>query len=713
MFLKTAHLSLSNRHKIILLGLFFLVISTQFIMVGWNRMLLASNSSDGDQNTYLQMALDLREQGTLSDGVRTPLYPALLAFFAKRDWAFFTWGKILSLSFGLLTVWATYKVGTEMFDRPTGMLAAFLLSINKEFILHSTVVLAEALLSLLVLLTWFVMIKALRHPQETKRWMLAGLLAGLTYLAKGTGLLFVLCFMLTATLLYSYRIWARRQFWAFIGSLILVSLPLWTFNWFVFGSPIYNMAINNVMWMDSAEEKYVLDQAELPTLQTFLQEKDLSEIWGRLWDGLLAMRFFFFKSLWPTRTVDQFLLAGGLDVVLAIGVVLSLIFGRRLWPAIKRNRAGLLLSATIFATFYVLFGWYFSAVDTAIRFIVPLSPFLLLLIAAALIHLFRLFYFHPTIPSWTKLGGYVVLLLLFLWGGRWFAINWLSNAGAIDRDLFVADAEFNSYYEQSLRWALIGHDDAEELVRILWGPSHNLPIWRQNDRFEPVSTPVDVESVARLQQFMTAEAITYIIVDEDMARRRRNLAREIGWVRRSGGRLEIDSFPADWALGLTIPDMPCRWCVFRHLAGSPTIEPADYLLADEAIRLFGYELETTEFYPDGQIVLTLYWEAFRPVALDYTVFTQLLGPDFQLHGQMDRQPLSGHWPTSQWRSSQKFFDKFVLEVGPTAPAGEYTLLVGLYDLKTGQRATATASGQPIPDQAIRLHRQAINPVYNE
>ena len=57
----------------VLIVITLLIILTQFTTVGWNRMLRSSNSSDGDQNTYLAMALSLRDQGTLSDGVRNPL----------------------------------------------------------------------------------------------------------------------------------------------------------------------------------------------------------------------------------------------------------------------------------------------------------------------------------------------------------------------------------------------------------------------------------------------------------------------------------------------------------------------------------------------------------------------------------------------------------------------------------------------------------------
>jgi len=691
--------------KTSLLVLILLIIAVRFITVGWNRLLLSSNSADGDQDKYLQLSLNLREDRVLSDGVRSPLYPALLATFAEREWSFFTWSKILSLSFGLILVLAVYIIGGRLFDHTTGVLAALLLSINMEFILHSTVVLAESLLSLLMLLTWFFMVLALQKPKQIKFWMIAGLFAGMTYLAKGTGLIIIISFVLTATLLFSYRIWFRRVFWGFAGGLAAISLPMWIYNWFVFGSPIYNFAINNVMWMDTAEEKFFADASELPTMRTFLKNNSPVKIWARLWDGLVAMRFFFAKSLWPTRSItfDRFLLAGGLDAILVLLIMAMLIFWRYFTAVIRRNREMLLLTTILFGLFYALFGWYLGSVSTAVRFLIPLSAILLLLIAAAMVGLAKIIFTHSNVPRWGKVASGIVLALVVLWFGNWFVMTGVSNARSIQKDLFVEDAKLNEYNEQALRWTLTGHTGSEaDQVTVLWGPTHNLPIWRQANKFHSVRTPMKIRSLDQLNAFMEAEGVAYIIVDDDMARRRRKLMPELGISRIEGELLTVDEFPSDWALGLTAPTYPCRWCVFRRLSANPPIKPVDFLLAGDSIRLLGYELVDRQFYPGGQLTVILYWEALQPVSTDYTIFTQLLGPDFQLHGQVDRQPLSGHFPTSRWMPGQKLFDKFVVDVSETAPPGEYTLLVGLYDLNTGQRASIVSNGRPLPDNAIRL-----------
>ena len=195
----------------------------RFATQTYSRMLTNSNSSEGDQGAFLQLSLDLRESGRLTDGTRNPLYALALAPLARREWAFFTEAKLLSLMFGLLAIITVYWLGSRAFDRFTGLLAAYLLSINTEFIVHSATALAESLLVLLFILAWFAMLKALKRPEDAeecglqsvlrgerglqsviqeKYWALAGGLAGLAYLAKGSGQLLALAFLGIAFLCY-------------------------------------------------------------------------------------------------------------------------------------------------------------------------------------------------------------------------------------------------------------------------------------------------------------------------------------------------------------------------------------------------------------------------------------------------------------------------------------------------------------------------------
>lgn len=676
----------------------------RFAMIGWDRISLNSNSADGDQGAYLQLGLDIREHGIFTDGKRPPLYPLLLATFAQRNWTYFTWAKIINLIIGLMTIWTVFEIGRRLFNPATGILAALLLSINMEFVLHSTFALAESLLVWLVLLAWFCMVRALQYPKQTRYWLIAGILAGLTYLTKGTGPILAAAFIITATWLYTPRLWLRQPFWMFVAGLGLISATLWGYNWFNFGTPFFNSAINNVMWMDSAAEKYVADSAQLPTLTSYLQNNSLVEVWQRWWMGLLGMRYFFLKLMWPTRdqALDRFFQAGYFDLLVA-GLALAIIARWRWWrPIWHRHREKLLLTVTLVVLFYLLFAWYLPIAPFPIRFILVLAPILYLLIAAGVVGLVKRMYSPAFLPRWGRAVLALISFAIVIVPVGWFVVTSWLLIQALPRNPFTADAEFNTHLGQPIDWVKLGHEQSATPVSVMWGPSHQLPVWRYSNTLNLIRTPAaEVTTGPQLQKFMAAGQIAYVIVDDEMLDRLGDVGAEVGLTQGKDGYVQIGQVSPDWALGFVAPGLPCQMCVFRRLSADPPITPADYVF-NEGIRLSGYELDDTQFRAGGQVVVTLYWQSLRPTPTDYTIFTQLLGPDFQLHGQMDRPPLDGYWPTSRWLAEQKFIDKFIIPINVNAPPGDYKLLVGLYDLNTGQRAPARFNQQRLPDDAVVL-----------
>lgn len=700
---------MTSRLSTIIISSLLLLIAGRFLLAGWHRLPRHANSTEGDHGAYLQLGLDVREQGILTDGKRPPLYPLILATFARREWAYFTWAKIINLGLSLVTIGSLFEIGRRLFGPATGLLAAFLLSLNMEFLIHSTFALAESLLVLMVLLSWFMMVRALQHPDQLRYWLGAGIFAGLAFLAKGTGPLIAGCFIIAATLYHSPRLWLKRSPWAFMITLVLVTSPLWIYNWLTFGSPVFNSAINNVMWMDDATEKYVADTAEMPTMTDFLQDNDVGQMWHRLTDGLSPMRYFFLKLMWPNRSlwVDDFYQSGQFDILLLSLLITGSVIAY-LRPQLVREQAEpLLLTGLLVAVFYVLFAWYLAIAPYPIRFLLPLLPLLYLLLAVVIVGSWRLIVTGDTVPRWGQaivVGG--LLYLLYYPAGLFLYTTGLLLQADLP-DPFATDAEFNSYKEGPLVWVRTGRPETAEPVTVMWGPTHQLPVWRHSDRLNLIRTPVaQVASAAELQTFMTANDVAYIIVEDEMLDRLGSLGPALGLTQLDDEWVQIGDVPTDWALGYVRPAILCESCVFRRLTANPPIQPADYRLG-ETIRLFGYELDDSRFRPGGDLVVILYWEALGPAKADYTIFNQLLGPDFQLHGQMDGPPLAGHWPTTRWQAGQKFMDKFIIPIDETAPTGEYSLLVGMYELQSGLRATATQAGQPLPDNAIPLARFVI------
>ncbi|MFB0538271.1 MAG: glycosyltransferase family 39 protein [Anaerolineae bacterium] len=114
----------------------------------------------------------------------------------------------------------------------------------------------------------------------------------------------------------------------------------------------------------------------------------------------------------------------------------------------------------------------------------------------------------------------------------------------------------------------------------------------------------------------------------------------------------------------------------------------------DKVELAGYKLTTDVSSPQSGILtttpntalrLTLYWRVLAPMEISYTVFTHLLDANGQLWAQKDNPPVRGSYPTTEWRVGETIVDKYDIVIPPDALAGQYELVVGLYDATTGQR----------------------------
>jgi hypothetical protein len=146
---------------------------------------------------------------------------------------------------------------------------------------------------------------------------------------------------------------------------------------------------------------------------------------------------------------------------------------------------------------------------------------------------------------------------------------------------------------------------------------------------------------------------------------------------------------------------------------TPATHPLNAALSpphsNHPLQLTGYDLRFQPSTPSTSLrtslltlYLTLYWQSTHSIPNDYTVFTQLLGPDGQVWAQWDNPPQAGRYPTSAWSAPDRVVDRYVLTLREGAPPGNYRLLAGMYDPTTGQRLAATLNGRPQPDNAIEL-----------
>jgi hypothetical protein len=123
----------------------------------------------------------------------------------------------------------------------------------------------------------------------------------------------------------------------------------------------------------------------------------------------------------------------------------------------------------------------------------------------------------------------------------------------------------------------------------------------------------------------------------------------------------------------------------------------------DQIRLIGFDLDSRALTIDRPLDFALHWQTIDRPDSDYTVFTQLIGPDGLVWSQQDNQPQGGRYPTTAWAGHERVIDRYRLTLEAGAPPGQYRLVVGMYDLATGQRLPAVdRTGSPLPDNAIEL-----------
>jgi 4-amino-4-deoxy-L-arabinose transferase-like glycosyltransferase len=122
-----------------------------------------------------------------------PGYPALLAFLYLIFGRSLLAAELLNVFLGTLTCLLTYAIGSRLFGRGVGLVAAALLALFPSHIFFSAVTLTEvtflAIFTLAIYL--FVVWNDRESGGELPRWLLFGLLLGVASLVRGVALLFL------------------------------------------------------------------------------------------------------------------------------------------------------------------------------------------------------------------------------------------------------------------------------------------------------------------------------------------------------------------------------------------------------------------------------------------------------------------------------------------------------------------------------------------
>ncbi|MCA9905201.1 MAG: hypothetical protein KC547_15200, partial [Anaerolineae bacterium] len=116
---------------------------------------------------------------------------------------------------------------------------------------------------------------------------------------------------------------------------------------------------------------------------------------------------------------------------------------------------------------------------------------------------------------------------------------------------------------------------------------------------------------------------------------------------------------------------------------------------EQGIRLIGVRWSDagTTLAPGDAVLVALEWRAETVQTRQYKVFVQLLYPDGTLATQHDGEPVGNSLPTTAWQLGEIIEDHHALYIPTDAPAGDYTLIVGLYAVDPPYERLLTSEGE--------------------
>jgi len=100
----------------------------------------------------------------------------------------------------------------------------------------------------------------------------------------------------------------------------------------------------------------------------------------------------------------------------------------------------------------------------------------------------------------------------------------------------------------------------------------------------------------------------------------------------------------------------------------------------DAITLTEADSHTDTFQAGDVVQIRLVWETSEQLDVRYKVFVQLLNGSGALVAQRDSEPVGGLGLTVNWEDNTPIVDLHALALPSDLPSGDYTIIIGLYDI---------------------------------
>ncbi len=349
-----------------------------------------------DVPNYLNLGLRIangKEGVIITDGNRHPLYSMILSLFAEKDIKYFIKSKLVSMIIGnffLLTVFLLFLVKKKKVE---AILILFILSNNVWFQWHSADVRCEGLYTALLFLAWYLFYSCFKGKLS---FFVPGLIVGAAFLSKYSALLMGYSFFITYWVIYKSEgiKWQHtKKILFFILGFLVVSWPLFKWNYQKYDKPLFNVNTTHYMWFDNITELrehpeysskiykvFLSPPKTMPTMKTFFQEHDIKHISIRLIKGIYGQYFELRKALAEKYYILYiFIFIMGLIVIL----------GRyNLRQVFASKREIYIFSIILFLLNYLSLSWIYAVfIDT--RHIHPIIPIVYIVLIDFMVSLSR------------------------------------------------------------------------------------------------------------------------------------------------------------------------------------------------------------------------------------------------------------------------------------------------------------------------------------
>ncbi|MCB9450382.1 MAG: glycosyltransferase family 39 protein [Anaerolineaceae bacterium] len=370
----------------------------------------------GDEPGYDNTARELLAGYGFTWPGRVPLYPVWLAVVYQVGDGSLNFAGYAQALLGVLVIPLTYTLGRRMLGGLTGLLAALFAAISYVLISQPTVILSENLYVPVLLLAMITLWDAVQKPTR-RRVILAGMVLGIANLIRPTLLFFPFAFILLMWFVEDWRKAVRHGLIYLTASIIVVT-PWVVHNYARYQAIFALQTSNAILWQGSPEYYHLIRDEGYTYMQVWgdvlygpgWQEHDPTSVAGdRYWtqraiDSILSepityLRYaaekvvtfwvgdpnadwnntfiFNYQALldigFPPTSATQYMIA----LMLPILALLAVFVLREQWRVLL----------PVFAML-VYFTVLHAATHAEARLSLPLQPFLLILIAGAVVWLF-------------------------------------------------------------------------------------------------------------------------------------------------------------------------------------------------------------------------------------------------------------------------------------------------------------------------------------